>query len=102
MVESIWVAYALDTIHLGGQESWLHTVALESCFSLVQDQFSILRGETKRGFFSFSVNGPLYKNTQLIELQQRGASGAASELPGLVGREAEKLELLAAAHGAGQ
>lgn len=35
------------------REDWLHIVALESCFGLVQDQFSILRGELREDSFPF-------------------------------------------------
>ena len=39
--------------------------------------------------------------TQLMEQPQKGVSGAAWKVPGPVGREAEKLQLLAAARRAG-
>lgn len=59
----------------GQQESRLHILALGSRSSLVPDQFSTLRGETERGFFSLEMNGPLYELTDSV-----GAAAAEREL----------------------
>lgn len=50
--ESGWLI-ALDIVHLGGKRVVFTWLPWSKRFSLVQDQSSIHRGGTKRGFFSF-------------------------------------------------